>query len=175
MTIYSYSGDDWKDIRSTFSPVFTSGKIKGMSRLIDDIASRWLLRAFDEACADGTEMDLKETFGKFSMDSIASCAFGLDAQSFSNRASKFVENARSVFRRNIWDALKLVPFFIPGGIPVLHALGISLFKMSETKFFYEIIKSTMERRIATKERRNDLVDSAIDAMKELSDQEESDG
>ena len=40
----------------------------------------------------------KETFGKYSMDSIASCAFGVDAESFGARESKFVKSAKDIFR-----------------------------------------------------------------------------
>ena len=40
----------------------------------------------------------KETFGKYSMDSIASCAFGVDAESFGAKESKFVKSAKDIFR-----------------------------------------------------------------------------
>ena len=38
---------------------------------------------FSKNAEAGIEFELKEVFGKFSMDTIASCAFGVDAQSFS--------------------------------------------------------------------------------------------
>ena len=44
-------------------------------RLIDEIAMH---------AKSHNNIELKEVFGKFSMDTIASCAFGVDAQSFSN-------------------------------------------------------------------------------------------
>ena len=50
-----------------------------------------------------------------SMDSIASCAFGVDAQSFSNRDTKFVQNAREIFRRKLVDGLKFLGLMMPGG------------------------------------------------------------
>jgi len=46
----------------------------------------------------GTKFDLKELFGKLSMDTIASCAFGVDVGSFSaNKNDMFLENAKNVF------------------------------------------------------------------------------
>ena len=73
------TGEEWKDIRSTFTPVFTSGKIKGMARLINDISVK-LVDSLDADAKSGSEFDTRVKFGKFSMDSIASCAFGVDAQ-----------------------------------------------------------------------------------------------
>ena len=50
-----------------------------MVRLINDISVK-LVDSFDADAASGDEFDTRVKFGKFSMDSIASCAFGVDAQ-----------------------------------------------------------------------------------------------
>ena len=46
--------------------------------------SRRLAEEFRKNVEAGTEFELKDVFGKYSMDTIASCAFGVDAQSFSS-------------------------------------------------------------------------------------------
>ena len=79
----SLIGDEWKDIRSTFSPIFTSGKMKAMMVFIEE-TSRRLTEEFQKHAIAGDEFELKDVFGKFSMDTLASCAFGVDAQSFSS-------------------------------------------------------------------------------------------
>ena len=76
-------GDEWKDVRSTFSPIFTSGKMKAMMVFIRE-TSQNLTKEIRKHATDGNEVELKDVFGKFSMDTIASCAFGVDAQSFSS-------------------------------------------------------------------------------------------
>lgn len=85
-------GDQWKDIRSTFSPIFTSGRIKGMSTLIEGVATIMLesVKKDIEKCPD-SEIDVRTLFSKFSMDGIASCAFGVDAQSFTNSQVCFLD------------------------------------------------------------------------------------
>jgi cytochrome P450 len=77
------TGDEWKDVRTTFSPIFTSGKMKGMMVFIQEISKR-LTEEIRKKSASGSEIELKDVFGKFSMDTLASCAFGVDAQSFSS-------------------------------------------------------------------------------------------
>ena len=75
-------GNEWKDVRSTFSPIFTSGKMKSMMVFIRE-TSQNLIKEILQHATDGNEVELKVLFGKFSMDTIALCAFGVDAQSFS--------------------------------------------------------------------------------------------
>jgi hypothetical protein len=141
-----------------------------MSHLIDNV-SALLVKCFEEEMSPKNEIDLRTVFGKFSMDSIASCAFGVDAQSFTNSESKYVYHARQIFRRGWEDMAKaILIIFVPGGKWMMGMLGISVLKEKTTLFFYNAIKATVEHRLNTKERRNDLVDLMIDAMKdELTD------
>jgi cytochrome P450 len=71
-------GDEWKEVRSTFSPIFTSGKMKLMMRIMNGI-SEDLVAAVQNTVSEGVELDLKKLFQFYSMDTIASCAFGFDA------------------------------------------------------------------------------------------------
>ena len=169
-SLFFRKGDEWKDIRSTFTPIFTSGKIKGMARLINDISVK-LIDSLDADARSGQEFDTRVKFGKFSMDSIASCAFGVDAQSFSNNDTKFVKNAREIFRRKLVDGLKFLGLMIPGGKKLMGAAGICMTK-PENRFFYNIVKTAVEKRKESNQRRNDLIDLMIDAMEDNLEHEE---
>ena len=135
----SAEGDQWKNLRSTFTPIFTSGKMKGMMGFIQETCSR-LLEEFGSFADQGQDFELKTALGKYSMDSIASCAFGVDAQAFSNSKSKFVEYAAAIFRQDMADGLKFALLFLPFnmGPKVLSAFGLSFFKATETEFFYQV-------------------------------------
>merc|ERR1712156_796685 len=85
------TGDQWKDIRSTFSPIFTSGKMKAMMRFIDKVSDS-LVGHMDKNTALTDGFELKDTMGKFSLDTLASCAFGVDGQSFEDKESVFVNS-----------------------------------------------------------------------------------
>ncbi len=57
-------GEAWKEQRATFSPIFTSGKLKGMFGLVLDTSER-LMRSLDRYAEDGKGFEAKDLFGKY--------------------------------------------------------------------------------------------------------------
>ena len=70
---------------------------QGTSQLMADDMGR--------AADSQTELDMKELCGKFSMETIATCAFGVSAETFSNDDSQFVHSAKAIFRRATFNPL----------------------------------------------------------------------
>ena len=157
-------GEMWKNLRSTFSPIFTSGKMRAMLIFMQE-TNRKLMNALDGFAKSGESFEVKECLGKYSMDTIASCAFGVDAQSFEDSNSKFVQYAANIFKRSKADALKILLALIPGGSRFLRFFNVSITKETETEFFYEVIMSSLKQRRESKHRRNDLIDLMMDAIK----------
>jgi cytochrome P450 family 6 len=160
----SLGGDEWKNVRATFSPIFTSGKMKAMMVFIQE-ACRSMISSIGKCAENNEAFELKEMLGKYSMDSIASCAFGVDAQSYTNKDSLFVKYASNIFKQTSKDALKFVALILPGGRMLFDAFGVSLTKETETNFFYDAVIASLKSRRETKHRRNDLVDLMVDAIK----------
>jgi len=161
----SISGEEWKDVRSAFTPIFTSGKMKGMLKFIKHIAGD-LKTEMEQKALKGEEFELKDVFGKFSLDALASSAFGVNAESFTNENSKFVKYAANTFKNTKLELGIFALKFIPGVPQLLSLLKINTFKPKETKFFRDIITQTIRTRRNTKERKNDLVDLMLDCIKE---------
>merc|ERR1712130_53283 len=108
------TGEKWKDIRSTFSPIFTSGKMKAMVRFIDKVSDS-LVQHMDNNTAMSEGFELKDSMGKFSLDTLASCAFGVDGQSFEDKESVFVNNASRIFTNTKMDQFKIFgAMLLPG-------------------------------------------------------------
>ena len=107
------------------------------------------------------------SFTCFSMDTIASCAFGVDSQAFKNKDSKFVDYASRIFQNGPADGLKLMLLMIPFniGIYIMKALNIAFWKKDEAEFFYDVILDSLKQRRESKVRRNDLIDLMVDAVK----------
>ena len=88
-----------------------------------------LMASIEKEVKLGRDVNVKEYFEKFTMDTIATCAFGVDAQSFSNEDSQFVKMAKAVFRRTTWENLTIPFMFIPGYLKLMQALKVPLSKV----------------------------------------------
>ena len=154
-------GDEWKSLRSTFSPLFTAGKMKMMIPLIQETCSKLITALHTKTNED---FELKKMLGKYSMDTIASCAFGVDAQCFQSKDSQFVKHANNFFKFKAPEALKFFVGILPFGPAIMSYLDIPFSKVEETEFFYNVVKDTLNQRKTSKSKRNDLVDMMLDAI-----------
>ena len=170
--ITSAKGDEWKDVRSSLTPIFTSGKMKQMLKFVVDVSKR--LFTGMEKQVDQGEFELKELTGRFSLDALASCAFGLDFDSFGGASSNaFVEHAADIFKQDIWTLVFTLKF-IPGVSRIFEWLNINVQKPKSVKFFKDIVTQTLKQRSESGQRRNDMIDMMLDIMNER-DKEEVEG
>ena len=163
-------GDHWKDIRATFSPIFTSGKMKAMMHLLIKV-TEGLVGELGKKAEGKTEFETKEVFGKFSLDALASCAFGIDGQSFEDPNAPFVKHAQDIFAQGA-DTILVILKFIPGVAQILQALNISIQKPKAVKFFKSVVLQNLQKRRESGVRRNDLIDMMLDCIKEEAGGEE---
>jgi cytochrome P450 len=158
----SARGDEWKDIRSHLSPIFTSGKMKGMFKFIVEVSQKLVNEL--EKKTDMDEFDIKELSGKFSMDALATCAFGLDFNSFADTNTPFVKYASELFKQDIYSLLAM--FKLMPGVPRLFQIfNINVQRPKTTKFFRDIVIRTLKARSESGQRRNDMIDMMLDVMK----------
>ena len=160
----SSPGELWRNLRTTFTPIFTSGKMKAMTVFINETGRR-LVKAMDKIAEKGDTFEAKNVMGKFSMDTIASCAFGLDAKVHDSDKSLFAENASALFSQTFTDMLKFFLVMTPFGPYLMRALRMSIMPRKETLFFYDVVLKTLQMRKETNTRRNDLIDMMLDAVK----------
>ncbi len=184
-TLVKLRGDEWRDVRSTFSPVFTSGRDDRLPSKLDfpgligiifcrmrmmmpfiAATSDTLAAIMSKSATAGAEVELKDLCGRFSMDSIASCAFGIEANSFSDKDSPFVEAAKSFFQFDAADSFKMFAYHLPLVGRVFDLLRIPILKPVTSQFVIDTCKETLRRRRETGKRRNDFVDLMVDATKD---------
>ena len=121
-------------MRSVFTPIFTSGKMKVMLKFIKLVAED-LCEEMEKKVREGEEFELRDVFGKFSLDALASSAFGVDGESFKNKDSLFVKNAANFFKFNTLENIVLFLKFMPGVPQFCEFFKINTMKPRETKFF----------------------------------------
>ncbi|KAL7727133.1 hypothetical protein ACLKA6_016093 [Drosophila palustris] len=89
-SLFSLRDSRWKDMRSTLSPAFTGSKMRQMFQLMNIVANeavQCLKR--DQIAKEGFESDMKDYCTRFTNDVIASTAFGLQVNSFTERENTF--------------------------------------------------------------------------------------
>ena len=92
--LFFITGTKWKNLRSKLSPVFTSGKIKGMFGIMKNHSEN-LVEYLKENPSENIE--LKDLFARLLTDIIASCAFGIDCNSVKNPEAEFRQWGRKIF------------------------------------------------------------------------------
>ena len=105
-----------------------------------------LIQNLEQFADKNEEFEIKECLGKYSMDTIASCAFGVDSQSFTNENSPFVKYAKTLFTSNFKDAFKLLMMFMPMGFKIMNFFKIPITKATETEFFYDVVMASLKSR-----------------------------
>ena len=162
-------GTEWKRMRSLMSGVFTSGKLKLMTKHIVKVGDN--LEEFISEQADQVEeFDMKVVGGKMTMDSILTAGFGLEANSF-----KDPDNICRIMALTLvsapgytskWDLPKI--FLIFAFPKLCKFLNIIFMDKKAISFFDNVIKKTYHSRLETGERRNDIIDLIVDEAKSFS-------
>ena len=94
-----------------------------------------LTNELEKKSKTGEEFEQKIVFGKYSMDAMASSAFGVNAESFTNEKSNFVKYAADIFVEGPQEMAMLFVRAIPGVPQLLSLLKVNTFKPKQTKFF----------------------------------------
>nr|AZR39452.1 cytochrome P450 [Agasicles hygrophila] len=148
-SLFIMRNPDWKYIRTKLTPIFTSGKLKGMMTLVKKSAKdmELYLTKFNKQT-----VEIKSISCKYMTDVVASCFFGFEAESFQNENSEFYTYTQTMFSSKAGFFSLFSYFFAP--------LFVSIFKLKFMK--YEILQrafiSTLKYRQENNFRRNDFID-----------------
>lgn len=145
----------WRPLRMNLSPVFTSGKLKGMFSLISECADHF--EKYIEKLPNKKEsVECRELMAKYTTDVIGTCAFGIEMNAMSNEDSEFRKMGRQVFAPTGTSLLRLR---IRISMPWLFSILGHILPQSEmTKFFTRIITEAMNYREKNNIIRHDFVD-----------------
>ncbi|XP_050717040.1 cytochrome P450 3A31-like [Eriocheir sinensis] len=164
-------GAEWKSLRAIMTPTFTSGKIKSMFPLVCDKADALVKYSMRQA-SENPHVDMKRNFGRYTMDTIASCAFGIECNSLVNENDEFPRKAEIFFSSSFTGLIKVALLI---SMPAVFKQLAKWFPLSvnppETDFFINVIEKTVAARRAG-EKRGDFLDLLLEA-RESSDNPDS--
>ena len=110
------AGEEWTQLRKGMSPIFSSGKIRGMMRHVDGVVENMINYLHNRVISDPV-IDMRPVYQYLTMDVISKCAFGVDLNCFENPDNPMLKNSlnafaeisakdlKSAFQRNLESAL----------------------------------------------------------------------
>ncbi|XP_044758512.1 cytochrome P450 9e2-like [Coccinella septempunctata] len=153
-------GKQWKRLRTTLSPAFSSSKMKAMFVLIEESARKFVDH-FDAMNMDVIEVEMKDAFSKYANDVIASCAFGAECDSLKNPQNEIFLAGAAVNRTTPFKVLGVLFVIL---FPRLNKfLGLNVFPQKFSRFFKSIITSNIKTREEEGIIRPDLIHLLMEA------------
>lgn len=152
----------WRQMRVRLTHVFTSGRMKSMFHLVNQVGIE--LNSFMEKIplnpiTKMASLELREVCALYTTDVIASCAFGVQANSLKDPNADFRKYGREIFNFTFLRAFEFSSiFFLPEIVPLFR---FKVFSNLATKFIKSSISAVMEEREASNEKRNDLIDTLV--------------
>nr|ASX93992.1 cytochrome P450 CYP354A13 [Zygaena filipendulae] len=164
-SLLNLQGSEWKGVRSTLSPAFSSAKLKNMLPLIAHCSQQMItfLKQYN-----GKDIEMKDALGHFTLEVIGACAFGIECEALTNENSHFVKVAEKF---TYMSKLKRVGIFIIlMFMPKLfRVLNISFLHRETIEELVRMLKATKAERRASGCKRNDFLQILVDAAdKEMS-------
>ena len=119
----------------------------------------------------GEAFETKDLTGRFSLDGLATSAFGVEAGSFNEEESEFLKHAKAVFKPTKWMFPQLIlGAFTPNFVKkVATTLGFGQiftwpFANDHSNFLMHVVDESFKQRKGSGTKRNDLLDLMIDAI-----------
>lgn len=90
--------EKWKPLRTKLMPTFSTAKIKVIFPTILAIANE-LIECLNAAIKTDSEIEIYEWMGRYTIDTIGTCAFGIDCNSLSDPNTVFHEKSKKEFEQ----------------------------------------------------------------------------
>uniref|UniRef100_A0A1B6L4Y4 Cytochrome P450 n=1 Tax=Graphocephala atropunctata TaxID=36148 RepID=A0A1B6L4Y4_9HEMI len=141
--LFTKKGNEWRHMRVKLSSAYTAAKVRMMFSVVKK-SSDTLRKVVDQYTHDSCIVDLKDFLSRFTVDVIASCAFGIEINSLVDKESKFYRLGLESTQVKFSSLLKK---FISCSFPI--CFKIHVFNIIDPKicdYFTGVIRSAVEYR-----------------------------
>ncbi|XP_035662664.1 cytochrome P450 3A21-like [Branchiostoma floridae] len=169
--VFQLLDDDWKNVRTTISPAFSSSKLRQMTGAMNSCADQ-LVENISSFATTKESFDVRQLTGAFTMDVIARTIFGTEINSQRNPQDPFAINAKKSSNINFNSPLIWLYLLFPGTMKrICEFLDYQLFFPREaTDFFNGVMDQLLSMRETDGGKgRVDMLQIMIDAHKEKED------
>lgn len=142
--IFLQYGDKWRDARAIFSPAFTSGKLKAIFETIVECTGP--LQKYIDQFADKNEtIEVREIFARFSINIIASVAFGLTTECLiAEPDSEFRKYGKQIFDPTLKNIFRGIMSSLTPGLAKFFRIRFTDKAVGD--FMIDIVKQNLEYR-----------------------------
>ncbi|KAJ8728450.1 hypothetical protein PYW08_016835 [Mythimna loreyi] len=165
-SLFLLKGQEWKDMRSTLSPAFTSSKIRLMVPFMVEVGDQMIasLKRKIKSSKDGyIVVDCKDLTTRYANDVIASCAFGLKVDSQTDENNQFYQMGKKATNFSFGQ---IIMFFLLMHAPrLVKFLKWDLLSDAVKNFFTTLVLGTMEDREKHNIVRPDMIHLLMEAKK----------
>lgn len=155
-------GDQWKEKRSQIVPVLTATRVRSTFPIIKNVAENFL-NYVDRVRGGSPDFEVKEVCGRYTIDSVASCAFGIDAESFANPDAEFARMGFELF--NADSAIAWLRAMLALFAPKLASLlKLAFIPKHIDCWFRSLIENVTNLRKDGKVQRRDLFQAIHDTL-----------
>nr|CAD7454785.1 unnamed protein product [Timema tahoe] len=146
-----------RTVRSQITPAFTSGKIKPMFYLMTEVCQE--MKTYLEKVSPQGPVEVKEMSNKYTSDVVASCAYGIKGDAFTNPDAKFLKAGKNLFKASGWGTAKMIILiFFP---KLASFLRLRFISKEVEQFFRSVLRDVLSLREKSGIVRNDFLQLLI--------------
>jgi cytochrome P450 len=154
------NGDEWKERRNEISPAFSSNRMKALYPLIENVCERFSAFIKDDM---SQPFEAKEMAGKFTVEAVSNCIFGIEANAFQKEESQLKKMSARLFKPS---AKTILNFTLVSIIPQLKKfLKIQFVADDVNDFFMNLLDQAVKFRSSNKAIREDYLDYLMTLQK----------
>lgn len=165
-------GEQWKRVRSTLSPTFSSIKLKEMFGIVENCVDAAMLKLNKSVKENNGRFETKEIFSRLSLDVICSAAFSTNvhAQDEDGKSPKIIELAKKTFDFSVFGRPWFVFILIfPWIENILALFNYRVLPKDSIEYFGNLVDHLIKSRNDKKSLRTDLMQLMLQSR--ISDEE----
>lgn len=162
-TLFNNKNEHWKNMRAILTPAFTGNKMRSMFELVQN-SSLQFIHAIDtenDKIWNENVFECKDLFSRFACNIIATCSFGLNIDTITNRDDEFFLAGKHVTELNGWQGIKFLLF---DSVPqLMKCFKVKYFDPKIVNYFRNVVNSTVEYREQNNVIRPDMIQLLMEA------------